>query len=148
MVHILLQEYFLPNCLPLYHRVKNSIYSIGTRLSPVYFLCISSPLMSFNAFIIGWQLLSLPLSRLRTKTKLFTLSLNLGTLTIVSVVSVSEFKLSPEPPTKYLLIMHSEFDKINPSFLDLYLISSFTTLPKLYHAILRYISSGISHLHV
>jgi hypothetical protein len=75
--------------------------------------------MSFYAFIIGWQLLSLPFSRLRTNTNLFTLSLDLGTLTIVTVVPVSEFKLSPESPTKCLNILYSEFVKLNSTFVDL-----------------------------
>jgi len=52
--------------LPQFH-LKLSIVSV-LDFSPVYFLRISSPLMSFYAFIIGWQLLSLPFSRLRTNT--------------------------------------------------------------------------------
>ena len=53
--------------------------------------------MSCYAFLRGWLLLSLPPQCLRFKTPFVTLSIHFGTLTIVSLVRVSEQDLTPCP---------------------------------------------------
>lgn len=72
-------------------------YSIGTRFSPVHFLGPQSRLVSCYAIFKGRLLLSPPPSCFRLPTPFhITLNRNLGTLTIVWVVSLTAIKLTPD----------------------------------------------------
>lgn len=80
----------LPNYIAVF-------YSIGTRFSPVHFLGPQSRLVSCYAIFKGWLLLSPPPSCFRLPTPFhITLDRNLGTLTIVWVVSLMAIKLTPD----------------------------------------------------
>ena len=72
-------------------------YSIGSRLSPVHFLGPQSRPVSCYAIFKGWLLLSPPPGCFRLPTPFrITLNRNLGTLTIVWVVSLMATKLTPD----------------------------------------------------
>jgi len=66
-------------------------------LSPVHFPRLEPWWVSYYAFFKWWLLLSLPPQCLRFKTKFDTLSIHFGTLTLVSLVRVSEQELTPCP---------------------------------------------------
>ena len=67
---------------------------------------------SLYALFEGWLLLSLPSHCLSFKTKFDTLSPYLGALTNVSVVSVSDAKLTPGTLTPACATADLEFDKV------------------------------------
>jgi hypothetical protein len=80
----------LPNYISVF-------YSIGTRFSPVHFLGPQSRPVSCYAFFEGWLLLSPPPGCFGLPTPFhITLDRNLGTLTIVWVVSLMAIKLTPD----------------------------------------------------
>ena len=66
-------------------------------LSPVHFLRQGPRQVSCYAFFKGWLLLGQPPGCLRFSTRFKTLSMNFGTLTIVSLVRVSEHHLTQRP---------------------------------------------------
>ena len=65
--------------------------------SPVHFLRQEPRRVSCYAFFKGWLLLSLPPRCLRFSTRFDTLNINFGTLTLVSLVRVSEHYLTQRP---------------------------------------------------
>ncbi len=72
-------------------------YSIGIQFSPVHFLGPQSRPVSCYAIFKGWLLLSSPPGCFRLLTLFhITLDWNLGTLTIVWVVSLMATKLTPD----------------------------------------------------
>lgn len=96
IIHIILQLYFYSYRTPSYPYIK-LIYVIVSvvNFSPVYCLRIISRLISFYTFIIRWLLLSLLFRCLRNITWFLTLSLHLGTLTIILILFISNKGLSP-----------------------------------------------------
>ena len=94
------QDFTAP-LLPMHHAPLPNyfavFYSIGTRFSPVHFLGPQSRPVSCYAIFEGWLLLSPPPGCFRLPTPFrITLDRNLGTLTVVWVVSLMATKLTPD----------------------------------------------------
>ena len=116
-------------------------------LSPVHFQGLESRQVSCYAFFKWWLLLSLHPCCLRFKTPFDTLSIYLGTLTIVSLVRVSEHHLTRRPS---LLFNSPEVLswKENRRKIPLHFLSVLYPRNKLNRAILRHISAGTSHRQI
>ena len=116
-------------------------------LSPVHFLRQKPRQVSCYAFFKWWLLLSLHPYCLRFKTPFDTLSMNFGTLTIVSLVRVTEHYLTQCPS---LLFQSQEVLswKGCRRKIPLHVLSVLYPTDKLNKAILRHISTGTSHRQV
>ena len=102
-LHSLSQENFYAEKTPVYHTIllDRSMVSV-LCFSPVHFQCSESRWVSCYAFFEWWLLLGLHPHCLRFKTPFDTLNINFGTLTIGSLVRVSEQHLTHCPAFLFL----------------------------------------------
>ena len=127
--------------MPVYQTTLLSSSMVSVLcFSPVHFQGLKSRQVSCYAFFKGWLLLSLPPCCLRFKTPFDTLNINFGTLTIVSVVPVSEMHLTRTPCFSFFAV--SKFwvrkDSVGISLCKSYLcFTSLTNKMKLYLGIFQ-----------
>jgi len=106
-VHRTSRPDFYPITTPIYRKpVTNRLPRVSVLgFSPVHFQGPQPRQVSCYAFFEGWLLLSLPPCCFRSKTDFcLTLSLNLGTLTLVWVKPLSVMRLTPHKPASPLLL--------------------------------------------